>query len=347
MKTKLVAFFSMLCFSFTAYGASPSAYEFNVYTSGNIGSSGSGYGSNITGIMGSGGSAYFNGFSGHSGSQPSLYSVYTNNNFSITSGSINNGGVEAGGNINVSGSAVYGNLHGGGNLTGSSGGVSGNVSLQGSNNSSVTIGGTVSTGQAFTPSVNYSATTSYFQNASNYWSNLAPTASYNNYYGQLQVSGLQSGRNIVNLAYSALQSACGISLNGPADAFVIFNITGIPTSGSQALKSVSFSFGGGMNSSNVLYNITNGASLLLNGGYLSILGINSDMTFGSGNLTGNLIAQNLYGAGGVQTGSFTGFALDQHNFNVAAPEPATYAVLGSILAVMFFAKRRGLLAQKE
>lgn len=346
MKANLMFYLCILCFSLTAYGAAPAAYEFNVYTSENIGSSGSGYGSSVSGIIGSGGSSYFNGFSGHTGSQPSLYSVYTNTNFSITSGSINNGGVEAGGNVNVSGSTVYGNIHGGGNLTGS-GGVSGNVSIQGSNNSSLTIGGTVSTGQAFTPSVNYSATTTYFQNASNYWANLSPTASYNNYYGQLQVNGLQSGRNVINLSYSALQSAWGISLNGPANAFVIFNITGIPTTGSQALKSVSFSYSGGLNSSNVLYNIANGATLQLNGGYTSILGINSNITFGSGNLTGNLIAQNLYGSGGIQSGAFTGFALDQSNFNVAAPEPATYAALGSVLAVMFLASRRGLLSKKE
>lgn len=345
MKLKILLYFFVTCFSFTVYGA-PAAYEFNVYTSQNIGNSNSGYGSSISGIVGSGGNAYFNGFSGHSGGQPSLYSVYANNNFSITSGSINNGGVEAGGNIHISGASVYGNLHGGGNLTGS-GGVYGNVSIKGANNSSLTVSGPVSTGQSYNPSVNYSATTSYFQNASNYWANLSPTASYNNYYGQLQVTGLQSGRNIVNLSYSALQNAWGISLNGPANAFVIFNITGIPTTGSQALKSVSFSYGGGLNGSNVLYNIVDGVNLQLNGGYLSILGINSDITFGSGNLAGNLIAQNLYGAGGVQQGSFVGFALDQHNFNVAAPEPTTYVLLGSILALLFFASKKGLLTKKE
>lgn len=312
--------------------AAPNPYDFNVYTIGSIGTSTNAFnGGDIKGIVGSGGNTYVSSITINSNGFSSPYSAYSGGVFSLNSGTIYNGGSQAAGNTIYRSSVVNGNVNGGAGLQGSGGNIFGNVSITGSNTSTVGVSGTVSTGQAFSSVVNFPSVSSYFQGASSYWGSLSPTATVTNYYGQLQLNSLTSGRNVVNLTLAQLSSSYGILLNGPSSAFVIFNITdATPTA--QLLKDVTFALTGGISSTNVIFNLVNATQLTLQGAqYLSILAPNATINMlGSSKVTGNLIANNLTGNGSAYTGTFTGFQIDQANF-VAVPEPATYAILLSLI----------------
>lgn len=313
----------------------PNPYSLNVFATQNIGTSGSNYGSDFEGMAGAGGNAYFSGFSlnatgTYSPSQP--YSLFTGGNVFFGSGSVNNGGIEAGGNVNLSSITVNGPISAGGSLQGGNGTVNGNVSVGGANTSALTINGSIATGQAFSPTLNLTDVSNYFKSASSFWGGLAQTANWVNSFGQIQVSGLQSGRNIVNLNYSDLAGVYGAKLTGPSDAFVIFNINNVPSGGGN-LQFLSLDLSGGITNSDILVNLAVANSLSINGGSFSVLAPNTDITYGSGALNGILVAQNLYGSGQVNKGTFDGFATDQGNFSTEVPEPSTYMLLGTMLLV--------------
>lgn len=340
---KLITYFTLFALGFfvSVFSATdPKPYEFNVYTIHDIGKTNAVYGSDFQGPAATGGNANFGGFSLNAVGPAYNYSLYSNGNVLLNSGSFNNGGVQAAGNISISSGTINGNISGGGNLQGGTGQVNGNVSISGTNTSSLTINGTTQTGQPFSPNLNIPSITQYFQNASSYWGGLSPTATYTNNFGQLVVSNLSSGRNVVNLTFADLSNSYGIALNGPADAFVIFNISdATPTD--TLLKSVTFSYLNGISGTDVLFNLTNATKVNLNGGeYLSILAPNADITFPSGLVTGNLIANNLFGSGQVNIGGFTGFPIDEHNFNVQVPEPETYLTLAGFICLAFVLLRR-------
>lgn len=342
---KLFFFITMLgMFALSTLQASnPNPYDFNVFTTQNIGTSSQYYGSDFEGIAGAGGSAYFTGFSlnalgSYNPSQP--YSLFTGGSATFGSGQVNNGGISAGGNVNLSSTTVNGPISSGGSLQGGNGTVNGNVSVSGTNTSSLTINGSVATGQAYTPSLNLADVSNYFKSASSFWGGLSQTASWVNSFGQIQVSGLQSGRNIVNLNYSDLSGVYGAKLSGPADAFVIFNISGVPSNGN--LQYLSLDLSGGINSSDILINLPVANSISINGGSFNVLAPLTDITYNSGALNGILVAQNLYGSGQVNLGTFTGYAADQNNFNTQVPEPSTYVLLGSMLLIGAITQRKRL-----
>lgn len=320
-------------------------WQMNVYTISSLGSSTSSYtGANIQGVAGSGGTAYLNNVGLNTSGSSATYSMYTSGNLTFTSSSSYNGGLSAGGNINYNHGTVVGNVQSGGNLTGTAGSIQGNVKLQGTNQSTATISGSVAQNQPFTSPFSGAAVSSYFQQASSFWAGLPATASWTNVYGQIVVSSLQAGRNIVNLALSNLNSAWGIQLTGPSNAFVVFNISDV----SGTLNPVTFNFSGGMSSSNVLFNLPNSTSLAMSGGtYTSVLAPLATVTYGNGMLQGNFVANTLLGSGSFQTGAFSGFAADQANFAVVAPEPQTYVLLASLLAGAVYLRRRHALTKSS
>lgn len=321
-------------------------WQLSLYTISGTGSADSSYsGANIGGLSGSGGDVYLSNIGLNTSGTAATYSMYTGGNVTFTSSSSYNGGLSVGGNLNYNSSTVTGNIQSGGNLTGSSGSIQGNVTLQGTNAATqgLTISGTVTKNQPFTNPLNTTTVNSYFQNASKFWAGLSPTASWTNVYGQIVVSSLQAGRNIVNLTLANLNSAWGIQLSGPSNAFVVFNIT--DTTGT--LNAPVLNLSGGMTSSNVLFNLPNSTSLVLSGGtYASVLAPVSSISFPSGIIQGNLIANTLSGGGSIQAGSFTGFAADQSNFAVVAPEPHTYLILATLLGLALYFKKRPVIANK-
>lgn len=316
-------------------------WQINFYALSNIGTENNSYfGASIEGIAGSGGNAYLKNIGLNTSGPAATYAMYTGGNLSFQSSSSNAGGINTGGSINYGNSSVTGTVSAGGNLSGNSGTISGDVKLGGSNlaGPSLVINGTVSQNQPVTGGLNVAGVNSYFQNASSYWSGLQSTASWTNVYGQIVVTNLQAGRNIVNLTLADINNSWGIQLSGPSNAFVVFNIN--DTSGS--LKNVVYDFSGGIGINDIMFNLANSTSLSLNGGtYASVLAPTATVTFGSGMLQGNLVANNLMGNGSIMESPFTGFAADQANFVVAAPEPSTYLFLGTTLtAVLYFKRKR-------
>ena len=140
---------------------------------------------------------------------------------------------------------------------GNSGTINGNVNLAGTNKAGqgLTINGTVKQNATFAPTVNLSQVSTFFQNANQNWGGLSQTAKTSTSFGQLTVTGLQAGQNIVNLSLASESALNGITLTGPQNAFVIFNITGTGGSSSQALKALTLSLSGGLSSNDILFNI--------------------------------------------------------------------------------------------
>lgn len=316
-------------------------WQINVYAISGIGNSGSSYsGASIAGIAASGGSSYLSSIGLDTSGQGATFSMYTGGNLTLNASSSNHGGLSVSGNLNYNNSSVSGNVSSGGNLTGNSGSITGNVSLGGTNQSGsgLSIIGTVSQNQAFTSPVNYTTVSNYFQQASTFWAGLPATSTWTNVYGQIVVSNLQAGRNIVNLALADISTAYGIKLTGPANAFVVFNVT----DATGNLETVTYNFSGGVNMGDVLFNLPNSTSLSMAGGtYASVLAPSATVTYNNGMLQGNLVANNLLGSGSFSHGSaFTGFAADQAHFAVVAPEPSTYLMLATFIAAAIYLKRK-------
>lgn len=348
MKVKLLSGFvtfilSSSVFLFADLNTDP--WNFNVYALHDIGTAAHPYNSDFQGIAGSGNDTFLQSFSLNlKGGQPAFapYSLYSGGQVSISSSEIKNGGIEAGGNITSTSSAINGNLSSGGNLLGKSGTINGNVILEGTNQakSSLTIKGTVSTNQTYQPIVNQTTVQAYFKNASSFWGSLSPTANYTISFGTLTLNNLVSGRNVVDISLGSFNSLFTIQASGPADAFIVFNIKDSTTTANDFLHAASLNLTGGLTINNILLNLPNASSLDLMGGtYTSILAPLADLTFSSGVLQGNLIAQNLYGNGQVNSGFFIGFPNDEHNF-VKTPEPSTYLACGSMLTVILILLRK-------
>ena len=119
MKFNAFVMFSsiFLTISMAGYSDTPTPEQFNVFTIGNIGTSANPYQADFEGIAGAAGNAYFQNFSlNTTGGQPGSDSLYTGHETVILNSQINNGGIEAGGNITTNGSSINGSISGGSNL---------------------------------------------------------------------------------------------------------------------------------------------------------------------------------------------------------------------------------------
>ena len=315
-----------------------SPWDFNVYVFDDIGTDNNPYQSDFQGIAGTGQNAYFTGFSLNLLDSPmnTPFSLYSGGNVDWMNGTVSNGGIEFGGNLRLQNFTINGNLSGGGNSVNQNGTINGNVTVGGSfqNNGGTTVNGTIQQNQAFTPTFNHAQAEQTFTNASQFWGGQSPTANWVNQFGEIVVDPLQSGRNIVNLSLGDIDSSWGLSIDGPADAFVIFNIDDTPPSNDDFFKALTLDFTGGLTMEDVLFNFTNAETLSLQGGtYANILAPNADITFSSGALQGILVAENLYGGGQVNLGTFSGFPEDYPNYATPVPEPHQYLLLGGFLAI--------------
>ncbi|MBS0187421.1 MAG: choice-of-anchor A family protein [Planctomycetes bacterium] len=291
----------------TAANAAISYWDFNVFSRSTIGSASQGYTSDFQGASGAVGNAYFNGFAVRTmaNSSPSLAAgFYGGGNFTL-SGSVNNGGVNVAGNVNINGASIAGAVRSGGNLGGTSGSVNGNVTLAGvkTAGNSVTVSGTLATGQAYASAVDLVAASSYFQNAGAYAAGLAPTASYVNNWGELVIN--TSGPfTVVNLNATDFVNAWGIRVVG--GGAVVVNVGGTALN----FASKTWNYQGGASAASTLLNLNQALSVNMSGGHnVNILAANAAMTFGSGVVTGNLIVGSLAGGGQVNwnpDGGFTG-----------------------------------------
>ncbi len=311
----------------TAGAGTVNPWDFNVYSLGDIGTSGLKYQSDFQGIAGAGGSTYFSSFSLHdiaAAGPGTPFSLYTGGDVQIT-GSIHNGGIEAAGSVSILGANVDGLISAGGDLLGTGGTVDGDVFLGGQQlaGGGVTINGTVTESTAFVPTVDLAAMSAFFLNASDVAGNLSATTAFTNSFGELQISAV-SGLNVVNIDAASLSSAWGVEIDGPSDAIIILNVD----DAAVAFDSLTWEYLGGASSGNTLLNLPSATDFDLSGGdhQVNILAPLAQTNFAYGLVTGNLVVGSLTGGGQVNAGRFEG--------GTRVPEPTGAALVCLGLTVL-------------
>lgn len=312
-------------------------FDFNVYSLGNIGSSGSPYGSDYQGTAGAAGSAYFSGFSLNDLNVTQVvpgYSLITGGDVTIQ-GSINNGGVQAGGSVYVNNASIFGNVVAGGDLNGVGGTVHGNATLGGVDNTTlaVTVTGTVTQNTSFVGSLDFAGINQYLTDFSSGINTQSDTTTYTNNFGELIINAA-SGDNYITIDGSTLNNAWGVTINGAADSVLYINVDGTNVN----LDSTNWVYNGGIASGDVLLNFGDATALNLSGGNtVNILAPLADVNFSYGLVTGNLIAGNLSGSGQVNLGGF------EHN---VVPEPSSVMALlaGSMILLGRRSRRNRVIA---
>lgn len=306
-------------------------WDFNVFSRSTIGTPGGAYGSDFEGASAAVGNAYFSGFTvrGVSGTSPSLpQAFYGGGNFTLQ-GSSPNGGLEVAGNVTLNSASVSGNVTAGGNLAGTGGTITGNVRLGGTNTASnqLTINGSVSTNQPFSPTVNLTAASSYFLNVSNTAAGLAANATPTNNFGELIIN-TAGPLTVVNISNALFSSAYGVTIRG--GGAVVINLLG----SNITMASKTWQYQNGASNTTTLLNLNQATSFNLSGGNtVNILAPNAATNYSSGVVIGNLIVGSLTGSGQVNWAGGGGFAPPP----VLIPAPAA---AGALAALGLLASRR-------
>lgn len=305
-----------------------SPWDYSVFGLSGVGSPSSRLTGTVNGTTGSAGDVFMGNIS--AGAGVSGYAVVSGGQFNLSSGTVT-GNIFATGNASVTSATIGGSLMSGGTLYGSGGSVSGSASAPLGNASSLSIGsGFQQTG--LPGSAGAAETGAYFAGLNGTLSQRSPTTSYTSQWGQLSISAAQ-GLNIVDISSAALDSSWGVQIAGPSDATVILRVSGV----AAHLDSISWSFSGGAQASNVLANYFEAESLNLSGGHtVSFLAPNADVIF-SGNLTGSLIGDTIAGGGSLNGRAFTG---DLSALR-AVPAPSAGMMLLGCGAFAMARRRRG------
>lgn len=277
------------------------------------------------------------------------------------------GGIEAGGNVVLgtastvtAGKLINGPISSGGNVSATNYQINGNITAAGTYTGSNTVSGTVTTGQAFTPTLNYAAVTQYFNLASTYWKNTAPnvTPIINNTLQTITVNGT-TGQNVINLTLSQLNGKqINFSLPDATSSYLVINITDVATSATLNINDINAT--NFENTNQIIFNTPNIQNLTIMTSALTdiagFLSPNTNLFFNdpaSTVINGSLIANNIFddpnsisnGGPTVEpmpypgtpnfnlrlqaTKPFIGFAAGEANF--AVPEPSTYLIMGSLI----------------
>lgn len=306
--------------------STPSPFSFNLVALGNVGTASSPKTADVQGTAAIVGNLYGSGWSaGADAASAAGYSLYVGGTASFAGGSIGSNGMQVGGGLTLDNFGSSAPIVSGGNLYGTnSGTLFGPVTLGGTNQSQLTISGTLEQNQTFSPAFNPGSLTNYFDNFSAAYSVLPSTVAANkvvNQYSTLTINAT-SGVQVVDLAAGTFgdQTGVNITFSGGSDAsnYLIINV---PDS-SLSLNYLTFSFNG-ISASHVLVNAPELTSLTLNsGGNYNLLAPSANTDYTSGSFEGNLIVDNLTGGGESDLGNF----FTPPATAVATPEPAAIAL---------------------
>ncbi|MBB5350073.1 choice-of-anchor A domain-containing protein [Haloferula luteola] len=160
-----------------------------------------------------------------------------------------------------------------------------------------------------------------------YWSGVTATGTTSNNYGGIVLYGSDSSLNVFDVTGSMLSSAWGITIDVPAGSTVLVNISGTIMDFDNMGISFASSNGSATDNQHVLYNFYEATSLSISGISVqgSVLAPLADVSFGNGNVEGQLIAGNLTGNGEAHNDPFIG------NLPIVAstvPEVSTAALAG-------------------
>lgn len=280
-------------------------WALNVVLEGDLGTAQDPYQSDFQGAAAVGGSVWLAHFSLNDVcGEPVPFALFSEGSVSVT-GAINNGGVEAAGDITIAGASVDGSVVGGADLLEGSGHIAGDLTLGGAKlaGDSVSVSGNT-TEHCATPSVlDLEALQDWFAEASASVDDLVPTCSASERYGELTIV-IQGGVNVVELDASALEQAWGVTIQGPADAELYLNVH----AESLALDGMVWTYEGGVIAENTLLNLPSTHQLDISQGdhHVNILAPSAEVSFPSGLVSGNLVAASMTGGGQVNCGRFQG-----------------------------------------
>lgn len=198
-----------------------------------------------------------------------------------------------GGNLSYSGGEVhFGNVVYGGLLSGTPAVPNGTLTQSGG-------------------AVDFTATRNSLVAYSTYWAGLASTGATSYPYGAVNLVGTDANLNIFDLSGADLASAWGVTIDAPAGSTVLVNIDGT----ADSFDNLGINFDdlnndgtGRTDKQRVLFNFYTATSLAISGISVkgSILAPNAAVTFGNGNVEGNLIARELTGSGEAHNFLFNG-----------------------------------------
>lgn len=228
-----------------------------------------------------------------------------------------------GGDLSYNGGEVhYGNVVYGGTLTGSASAPNGTVT-QGS-------------------VIDFTAAETELTNHSAHWSGLDATGTTVNNFGGIQLIGVDPEINIFTLAGIDLNGAWGVTIDAPSGSTVLVNVSGLTNDFDNMginFQDLNNDSTGITDKQHVLFNFYESTSLSISGISVqgSVLAPSAAVTFGNGNIEGNLIANSLTGSGEAHNDLFSGTLPDIE----AIPEPNAgfFAAIGGFLWLALLRRR--------
>lgn len=279
----------------------------------------------------------------------SNYNVFTIGSFSESNTDVE-GALAAGGSITFSSSSIGANLTSsqltslngdavvaGGNVSLTNGQVDGgSVVYEGTLNTS---GETLSHGSSKVTStnspINFSSAATSLESLSTSLDALTTTGTVKTSYGAITLTGTGS-LEVFNLSGLTLSSANGLTINAAAGATVVVNISGTSDSFEGFQMTIN-----GTSQQDVLYNFYQAQSLTVGGITVdgSILAPQATLTFNSGAINGNVVANYVTGSGQFNDLLFQGNLSQQTVTHV--PEPSNLVGLGLVALVSCCSYRQG------
>lgn len=274
------------------------------------------------------------------------YNVFVLNNFTASNSDVE-GGLAAGGNINIGSYSVASSINeaqaasqfplgytlvAGGGLTASSGTLSaGNAYGSTTNVSSFNLsGGTLNTGGSQV--INFQATDNQIDSDSTFLASLATTAgdSCTLAYSTTTCTAAANNLNIINVTDPTMFAGKTININSTgSNATLVINVAG----SADSLGGAGFTvFNNGVT---VLFNYYQASTLALGSSTFSVLAPFASVTGSSGSFNGTLIAGSFSGPT-----EFESADLFSGNLPAQTPEPGSLVLAGAALTLIGLTRRK-------
>lgn len=299
----------------------------SAYTSGNIGTTSSGFSGQLYAGAMTAGSAYLQSISIGSVSNfgaASGTSVFAQ--YQVTLSGSASGSIDAGSDVYVNGASVGGNVTAGGSLktNGSGGSISGSATLGGTKQTgyAVSVGGTVLQNQSYAASSSIAEYGAYFQAMSSQAAAAASNASASMSGTNLSITANNSGTNVVNITGSQLSAARNIAISANQNATVVVNVTG----NSAAFSNIGWSLMNGASAARTIFVFDSAYDVTIAGAVQgSVLARSALVTMNSGSVAGTVVGMGLVGQGSAGASQFTGM--------VPAPGVSALAGCGALVVL--------------